>query len=88
MSDGRKVDLDELVRTREERTGIGILFVVSAPSGTGKTSLCRGVEKVCDNVVTSVSCTTRTGREGELDGVSYSFVSDEEFDQKKKQLLE
>lgn len=78
MSDRREVDLDGLVRSQEERAGI--LFVVSAPSGTGKTSLCRGVTKVCDSVVNSVSCTTRPCRDGEREGVDYLFISDEEFD--------
>ena len=80
MSDRREVDLDGLVRSQQERAGIR--FVVSAPSGTGKTSLCRCVTKVCDSVVNSVSCTTRPCRDGEREGVDYFFISDEEFDRR------
>lgn len=57
----------------------GCLFVVSAPSGTGKTSLVRGLVDADPDIVLSVSHTTRKRREGERDGVHYHFVSDEEF---------
>ncbi len=77
LSDHRTVQLEDLVRAREGRQGI--MFVVSAPSGTGKTSVCRGVRKVCDKVVNSVSYTTRPPRADERDGVDYYFISDEEF---------
>lgn len=57
----------------------GRLFVVSAPSGAGKTSLCRAVSEALDNVSHSVSYTTRKPRPGELDGRDYYFVSHERF---------
>ncbi|HHH13601.1 MAG TPA: guanylate kinase [Thiolapillus brandeum] len=57
----------------------GILFVVSAPSGAGKTSLLRALLPEDDNLVLSVSHTTRPPRPGEEDGVHYHFVSVEEF---------
>jgi guanylate kinase len=57
----------------------GILFVVSAPSGAGKTSLCRAVTDVVDNLTHSVSYTTRQPRPGEIDGRDYYFVSEERF---------
>jgi len=57
----------------------GILFVVSAPSGAGKTSLCRAVSGVVDNLTHSVSYTTRQPRHGEVDGRDYYFVSEERF---------
>jgi guanylate kinase len=57
----------------------GIPFVVSAPSGTGKTTVCREVVKRLDGIEFSVSHTTRPPRTGERDGVDYSFVSAERF---------
>ncbi len=52
----------------------GILFVVSAPSGAGKTSLCREVTAGVGNLHHSVSYTTRGPRPGEVDGKDYYFV--------------
>ncbi|WP_456405212.1 guanylate kinase [Thiolapillus sp.] len=57
----------------------GNLFIVSAPSGAGKTSLLKALLKADDNLVLSVSHTTRPPRPGEQDGVDYHFVSVEEF---------
>ncbi len=57
----------------------GILFIVSAPSGAGKTSLLRALLSEDDNLVLSISHTTRPPRPGEVDGVDYHFVSREEF---------
>lgn len=57
----------------------GLAFVVAAPSGTGKTTLCRAVVEADPNVVLSVSHTTRKPRKGEVDGVHYHFVSPETF---------
>jgi guanylate kinase len=56
----------------------GILFVVSAPSGTGKTTLCENLRATPDFIY-SVSCTTRAPRSGEVDGTDYHFLSREEF---------
>ena len=56
----------------------GILFVISAPSGAGKTTLCTALRQKPD-FVWSVSCTTRTPRTGEIDGQDYHFLSKEEF---------
>jgi len=58
----------------------GIPFVVAAPSGTGKTTVCRRVLASDENVVFSVSHTTRAPRAGEREGVDYHFVSPAEFD--------
>jgi guanylate kinase len=57
----------------------GLLFVVSAPSGAGKTSLCRAVSDSMDNVTHSISYTTRKPRPGETDGRDYYFVNQERF---------
>nr|WP_298249530.1 guanylate kinase [uncultured Halomonas sp.] len=52
----------------------GTLFVVSAPSGAGKTSLVRELVESLDGIQVSTSHTTRIRREGEIDGVNYHFV--------------
>jgi guanylate kinase len=59
----------------------GILFVLSAPSGAGKTTLTTALRHKPDFVY-SVSCTTRTPRPGEIHGEDYFFLSDEEFRQR------
>jgi guanylate kinase len=56
----------------------GILFVVSAPSGAGKTTLCDALRQTPDFVY-SVSCTTREPRAGEIDGEDYYFIPRAEF---------
>jgi guanylate kinase len=58
----------------------GTLFVISAPSGAGKTSLVAEMLKADQNLGVSVSHTTRPMREGEQDGVNYHFVSREAFE--------
>ena len=60
----------------------GILFVVSAPSGAGKTSLCRELIDTVRNIRQSISFTTREMRGGERDGVDYYFIDTETFQQK------
>ena len=57
----------------------GILFVISAPSGAGKTSLCKEIIDFFPELRQSVSFTTRFPRAGEQDGVDYFFVSPLEF---------
>lgn len=52
----------------------GTLFIVSAPSGAGKTSLVRALLERLDGIQVSVSHTTRPKRPGETDGVNYHFV--------------
>ena len=56
----------------------GILFVISAPSGAGKTTLCTALRQTRDFIY-SVSCTTRPPRLGEIDGEDYHFLSNEQF---------
>lgn len=58
----------------------GIAFIVSGPSGGGKTTLAKSMLHELDNLRFSVSCTTRTPREGEVDGKDYKFISKAEFE--------
>jgi guanylate kinase len=57
----------------------GLLMVVSAPSGAGKTSICREILRLFPNVRFSVSCTTRSPRPDEVNGKDYDFISTAEF---------
>ena len=57
----------------------GRLFVISAPSGAGKTTLVDKVLKSCPNIVRSVSMTTRNIRKGEKAGQDYIYISKEKF---------
>ena len=57
----------------------GTLFVVSAPSGAGKTTLCREMRLRLPDLAYSVSVTTRAPRAGEIDGVDFRFVAEAEF---------
>jgi len=59
---------------------IGTLYIVSAPSGAGKTSLVRALLAADPAVQLSISYTTRAMRPGEVDGRDYHFVSTETFD--------
>ena len=58
----------------------GTLFVISAASGAGKTSLVKAVLQQVSDIEVSVSHTTRAPREGEVDGVDYHFVDKETFE--------
>ena len=57
----------------------GLLFVVSGPSGTGKTTLCRAMTQVFPELYYSISYTTRPPRPGDDNGRDYHFVSADEF---------
>ncbi|HEU5195296.1 MAG TPA: guanylate kinase [Methylomirabilota bacterium] len=57
----------------------GTLFVVSAPSGAGKTTLCREMRLRLSDLAYSVSVTTRPARPGEIDGTDFRFVSEAQF---------
>jgi guanylate kinase len=57
----------------------GTLFVVSAPSGAGKTTLCRELRKRVPGLAYSISVTTRAPRVGEIDGVDFHFVDEARF---------
>lgn len=57
----------------------GTLYIFSAPSGAGKTSLVKALLERTNNIKVSVSHTTRASREGEIDGKDYNFVSQDTF---------
>lgn len=59
--------------------GHGSIFIVSGPSGSGKTSLCKELCNRMEEAVLSISTTTRTIREGEVEGEDYHFVERDAF---------
>lgn len=59
-----------------------VLLVLSGPSAVGKTTVAQRLLAECPNLTRIVTCTTRAPREGEVDGVDYHFLSDEEFCQR------
>lgn len=60
----------------------GLLFVMSAPAGTGKTTLIRKISEEFPEVIQSISYTTRRPREGEVNGTDYYFIDEKEFEKK------
>ncbi|MCB1106514.1 MAG: guanylate kinase [Chlamydiia bacterium] len=63
----------------------GQLIIVSAPAGTGKTTLVHRLKKeFSDQVIQSISCTTRAPRPGEVDGKDYVFLTEEAFNERVK----
>ncbi len=68
----------------------GILLPIAAPSGAGKTTVCRELIEKLDYCEFSISCTTRSPRANEQDGADYHFVTHEKFEEyiKKNQLIE
>lgn len=68
----------------------GLLIVLSGPSGVGKGTVCAALRQQDTGILYSVSATTRTPREGEVDGVNYFFKTREQFEEmiKNDQLLE
>jgi guanylate kinase len=67
---------------REKIGRNGCLFIVSGPSGAGKTSIAAPVLAALDRIAMSVSLTTRKPRAGEVDGVDYQFISEADFDRR------
>ena len=57
-------------------------IVISAPSGTGKTTLCRKLQDTVPDLDFSISCTTRPQRSTETNGRDYHFIPREEFERK------
>lgn len=64
-----------------ELSNKGLLIVISGPSGAGKGTICKELVKKYDYMV-SVSATTRSPREGEVDGVNYYFLSKKTFEER------
>ncbi|MBW2644816.1 MAG: guanylate kinase [Deltaproteobacteria bacterium] len=62
----------------------GHLFIVSAPSGTGKTTLCNAILQARSDLEYSISYTTRSPRKGEQEGVAYHFIPKDVFREKIK----
>src|SRR5438046_1542321 len=58
----------------------GIIFILSAPSGAGKTTLYNQLRERYPEVKLSVSCTTRARRAGEVEGRDYRFLSERQFE--------
>jgi len=74
----------------ENQVKRGKIFVVSAPSGAGKTTILKRIINEIPNLYFAVSVTTRKPRPGEVDGVDYHFVSVEDVLEmfRKKELME
>lgn len=62
-----------------QRPRRGVMFVISSPSGAGKTTLCRRLISEVPGVQLSISATTRTVRPGEVNGVDYHFRTQDQF---------
>ena len=77
MAESRSLT-DTLARPDLHRRGL--MFILSSPSGAGKTTISRMLLAADDEIKLSVSVTTRPPRPGEVDGVHYYFVDDAEFD--------
>lgn len=63
----------------------GLVFVISAPAGTGKTTLVRMLRDEFHNIVESISDTTRTPRPNEIPGRDYNYITVKEFEEKIKE---
>ena len=60
----------------------GLVFVLSAPAGTGKTTLMKMLQEEFPHVVGSISCTTRHARHNEINGRDYHFISPDDFNKR------
>ena len=69
----------DAVESIEQVRRRGMLFILSSPSGAGKTTLAKRLMEADPDVTLSVSATTRQPREGEVDGVDYHFVTKDTF---------
>ncbi len=73
------------IRDYLKNTRIGAMFIIEAPSGTGKTTVIKDLLAKDSNLKFSISVTTRPKREGEKDGVDYYYISNEKYDELLKQ---
>lgn len=80
MHEASQPDLDHRLKTD---TDDGLLLIISGPSGVGKTTVTRGVERTIADAVFSVSWTTRPQTSVDTEGVDYHFVSDAEFEDER-----
>lgn len=62
----------------------GLMFIISAPSGTGKTTLAKMLLEEDQHITPSISCTTRSKRDKEKEGIDYYFLSKKNFKQMSK----
>jgi guanylate kinase len=74
-------ELDDAMSADATPTGRGMLLVVSAPSGTGKTTVVERLVQIVPDLALSRSYTSRLARPGEQDGVDYNFVSRSRFEE-------
>ena len=83
MSAGKSQTKDANIRKASATADMiarrGLLFILSSPSGAGKTTLARNIMAADANIAMSVSVTTRAPRPGEKDGIDYHFIQDSEF---------
>ena len=68
----------------QKNENTGMILVISAPSGTGKSTLIRRLTGEFKAFAFSVSCTTRAPRPGEMDGREYHFLTREEFERRRE----
>lgn len=68
--------IDKLKKVRK-----GAMFIIEAPSGTGKSAVVKELLRRDSNIKFSISVTTRPQREGEVDGVDYYYVTDQQYDE-------
>jgi len=68
-----------LIENKETK---GILIVISSPSGAGKTSICKELLRLDNNIRPSISVTTRKPRNNETDGIDYIFITEKDFNKK------
>lgn len=80
INPGRRFSGNKGKKAEKQTIMGGIPFIVSAPSGAGKTTLCKMAVDFFPELRHSVSYTTRQPRPGEVDGVDYKFVDDTGFD--------
>ncbi|MBQ8660855.1 MAG: guanylate kinase [Alphaproteobacteria bacterium] len=76
--------MNEIIN-RLKKVRKGAMFIIEAPSGTGKGTVAKEILKNDSNIKWSVSVTTRPPRPGEVDGVDYYFVTDEQYNEFLKQ---
>ncbi len=79
MNNRTFTSLEEMAKEKKHFPYTPLLIVISAPSGAGKTTLCDKLLKDNDNIVYSISCTTRQPRGKEKNGVDYYFLTEEQF---------